>query len=118
LDLNAEVKMNSAWEMIRENINISANERLGYFELKKHKPWSNKGCSKLLDQRKQVKLHLLQDPSEINGDNLINVKHEASRYFRHKKDKMNELAIKRGYQPTNNLVKDEIGNLMQIPTIF
>jgi hypothetical protein len=30
----------------------------------------DKGCSKLLDQRKQAKLQLLQDPSEINGDNL------------------------------------------------
>jgi hypothetical protein len=33
-----EVEINSAWETIRENIKISAKERLGYFELKKHKP--------------------------------------------------------------------------------
>jgi hypothetical protein len=31
-DLDAEV------ETIRENINISAKESLGYFEMKKHKP--------------------------------------------------------------------------------
>jgi hypothetical protein len=42
-------------------------------------------------------LQWLQDPSEINGDNLNNVRHEASRYFRNKrrehlKDKFNELA--------------------------
>jgi hypothetical protein len=42
-------------------------------------------------------LQWLQDPSEINGDNLNNVKHEASRHFRNKKreylkDKINELA--------------------------
>jgi hypothetical protein len=37
-DLDAEVESNSAWETIRENINISAKESLGYFELKKHKP--------------------------------------------------------------------------------
>jgi hypothetical protein len=48
-------------------------------------------------QRKQDKLQLLQDPSEINGDNLNNVRREASRYFRNKKreclkDKINELA--------------------------
>jgi hypothetical protein len=64
---------------------------------------------------------LLQDPSEINGDNLNNVRCEASRYFRNKKrespkDKINELAMnsknknirdlyrginefKKGYQP-------------------
>jgi chemotaxis methyl-accepting protein methylase len=73
-------------------------------------------------------LQRLQDPSEINGDNLNNVRHEASRHFRNKKreylkDKINELArnsknknirdlyrgineFKRGYQPRNNLLKD------------
>jgi hypothetical protein len=45
----------------------------------------------------QAKLQWLQDPSEINGDNLNNVRHEASRYFRNKKreylkDEINELA--------------------------
>jgi hypothetical protein len=38
-DLDAEVEINSAWEMIRENIKILANESLGYCEAKKHKPW-------------------------------------------------------------------------------
>jgi hypothetical protein len=58
-DLDAEEEINSGWEMITENINISAKESLGYFELKKHKPWLKKGCSKLLDQRKQAKLQWL-----------------------------------------------------------
>jgi hypothetical protein len=79
-------------------------------------------------------LQWLQDPSEINGDNLNNVIREASRYFRNKKrgylkDKINELAtnsknknirdlyrgidgFKSGYQPRNNLVKDENGDLL------
>jgi hypothetical protein len=43
-DLDAEVEINSAWEMIRENIAISAKENLGYFELKKYNPWFDKGC--------------------------------------------------------------------------
>jgi hypothetical protein len=51
-DLDAEVEINSAWETIRENIKISAKESLGYFELKKHKPWFDNGYSELLDQRK------------------------------------------------------------------
>jgi hypothetical protein len=54
-----------------------AKESLGYFELKKHKPWFDEGCSKLLDERKQAKLQWLQDTSEMNVDNLKNV-----RYFR------------------------------------
>jgi hypothetical protein len=33
-DLDAEVETNSAWETIRENIKISANESVGYYELK------------------------------------------------------------------------------------
>jgi hypothetical protein len=37
-DLNAEVEINSGWEMISVNINISTKTSLGYFELKKHKP--------------------------------------------------------------------------------
>jgi hypothetical protein len=66
-------------------------------------------------------LQWLQDPSEINGDDLNNVRREDNRYFRNKKreylkDKINELAtkskkknirdlyrgineFKRGYQP-------------------
>jgi hypothetical protein len=97
--------------------------------LKKHKSWYGKGCPKLLDQRKEAKLQWLQNTSEINWDNLTNVRREASRHFRNKKweylkDKINELArnsknknirnlyrgmneFKRCYQPRNNLMKDE-----------
>jgi hypothetical protein len=53
--------------MIAENIKISAKESLGYYELKKHKPWFDVGCSELLDQRKQTELQWLQDPGKING---------------------------------------------------
>jgi hypothetical protein len=128
-DLDTEVEINSAWETIRENINISARESLGYFELKKHKPWFDEGCSELLLQMKQAKLQWLQDPSEMNGDNLNNVRREASRNFRNKKreylkDKIKDLAMnsknknmrdlsreinefKWGYQPRNNIGKDE-----------
>jgi uncharacterized protein YaaR (DUF327 family) len=112
--------------MIRENIKISAKESLGYYELRKHKPWFHEACSKLVDQRKRAKLQWLPDPIEINGDNLRIARCEASRYFRNKrreylKDNINELAtnsknrdlyrgineFKRGYQLKNNLVKDE-----------
>jgi hypothetical protein len=37
-DLDAEVEINSVWEVIRDNIKISAKESLGYYELK-HKAW-------------------------------------------------------------------------------
>jgi hypothetical protein len=95
-DFDAQVEINSAWETIRENVNMSFKESPGYFELKKPKPWFNEGWTKLLDQRIQAKVQWLRDPSEINGDNLNNVRCESSRYFRNKKreylkDKINEL---------------------------
>jgi 50S ribosomal subunit-associated GTPase HflX len=34
-DLDTEADINNAWEMIRENIKISAKECQGYYELKK-----------------------------------------------------------------------------------
>jgi hypothetical protein len=55
-DLDTEVEINSAWETIRENIKILAKESLGYYDLRKHKPWYDEGCSKLVDQNKQAKV--------------------------------------------------------------
>jgi hypothetical protein len=60
----------------------------------------------------------LQNPSEINGDNMNNVRCEASRYSTNSKNnnirdlhrRINE--FKRGYQPGNNLAKDENGDLL------
>jgi hypothetical protein len=83
--LVAVVNINIAWEMIRENINILAKESVSYYELKKYKPWFDEGCPELLDQRKQAKLQWLHDPSEINGENLNNIRHESTTYFRDKK---------------------------------
>jgi hypothetical protein len=70
----------------------------------------------------------------VNGDNLNNVRREASGHFRSKKreylkDKINELAtnsknknirglyrgineFKRGYQPRSNIAKHENGDLL------
>ncbi|PNF19361.1 hypothetical protein B7P43_G06727 [Cryptotermes secundus] len=113
---------------------MSAKESLGYYEPKKHKPWFDEGCSKLLDQRKHTKLQSLQDPNELNGDNRNNIRCETSRHFRNKKreylrDKIDEFAMnsknknirdlyrgmhdfKRSYQPSSNLVKDGNGVLL------
>jgi hypothetical protein len=91
----------------------------------------------LVGQRKQAKLQWLQDPREANEDNLIDVRREARRHFRHKKreylkDKNNELEsngknknirdwyrgmneFKKGYQPRINLVKNGRGHLLADP---
>jgi hypothetical protein len=113
--------INRAWDNIKENIKILAEESLGYCESKYRKPWFDVECSKLADRRKQAKLQWLQDPSEANEDNLSDVRREVSRHFRNKKreylkDKINELEsnsknknirdlyrgineFKKGYQP-------------------
>jgi hypothetical protein len=79
----------------------------------------------------------LQNPRQINGDNLQNLQHETSTTFRNKKreyleDKINELEtnsktkntgelyrgmneVKKGYQPRINIIKDENGNLQADP---
>jgi hypothetical protein len=80
--LDTEVEINSAWETIRENIKISAKRS---FRIEEAKPWFDEEWSKLLDKRKQAKLQWLQDPREINGDNLNSIRREASKHFKNKK---------------------------------
>jgi hypothetical protein len=99
-NLNAEVDIASALEVIRQNIQISAEESLGYHELKMYKLWFDEARSKLLDQRQQATLQWLRDPREVNGDNLNNVRRKAVRHFRNKKseylkEKINELVTNR-----------------------
>jgi hypothetical protein len=129
--------INRAWDSIRENLEILAQESLGYCESKHCKPWFDEECSKLIDRRKPTKPQWLQDPSEVNEDNLSDVRREASRHFRNKKreylkDKIIELEsnsknknirdmyrdvneFKKGYKPGTNLVKDERGDLLADP---
>ena len=76
----------------------------------------------------------VQDPEEINVDNLKNVRREASRHFRNKKKAYLKAKIKeretnsknksirdfcrdihdfkQGYQPRTNILKDEKGDLI------
>jgi hypothetical protein len=79
----------------------------------------------------------LQNPNQIDGDNLQNLRWETSRTFRNKKreylkGKINELEtnnknksirdlyrgineLKKGYQPRINIIKDENSNLLADP---
>jgi hypothetical protein len=86
---------------------------------------------------KKAKSQMLQNPSQINGDNLKNLICETSRTFRNKKreylkGKINELEtnnknknirdfyrgineFRKGYQPKINIIKDDNGNLLADP---
>jgi hypothetical protein len=44
--------INRAWENIKENIKISAQETLGIHERKQHKPWFDAECAEFLDKMK------------------------------------------------------------------
>jgi hypothetical protein len=49
---------------------------------KAYKPWCDEKSSELIYQRKQAKLQWLQNPSQINGHNLQNLRRETRRTFR------------------------------------
>jgi hypothetical protein len=126
--------INNAWESIRENIKTSAIDNLGYQKPKHNKSWFDDECLKLIDQRKQAKLQWLQNPSQVNGNSLQNLRRETSRNFRNKKreylrGKINELEtnnknknirylyrdineFKKGYQLRISITKDETGDML------
>jgi hypothetical protein len=72
--------------------------------LKFNKPWFDDECSRLTNQRKQAKLQWLQNPTQINGDNLKNLRRETARIFRKKKREY--LKGKVHYLETNNKNKN------------
>jgi hypothetical protein len=124
---------------VRENIKTSAKDNLGYHRLKQNKPWFDDDCLKLIYERKQAKLQWLQNPSQINRDNMKILRHETSRIFRNKKreylkGKTNELEtnnksknirdlyrgineFKKGNQPRINVINDQNDNLRADPQI-
>ena|SRR5215469_5600541 len=76
--------INSASENFKQNIKTSAKESLCVHELKQHKLWFDEECLGFfcLDQRKQAKMQLVQDPNQSSLDNLNNVRYDASRDLR------------------------------------
>jgi hypothetical protein len=61
-------------------IQLEPKKSLGYIELKQHSSWFGEEFSELLIQRKEAKPQWLHDHSQVNGDNLNNVRREAGRY--------------------------------------
>ena len=76
--------INITWEIIKENIKISAKESLGLHKFKQHKPWLDEECLHFLDQRKQAKMKCLRDPNQSIVDNLNHVRREARKHLRYK----------------------------------
>jgi len=132
--LSDDEDISRVWENIKENIKTLARESLSLQELRQHKPWFVEECFCFLDQRKQAKVQWLKDPSQNNVDNLNNVRRDASRHSRNKKEEYLKAKIeefennskiknimelyrgiidfKKGYQPRTNIMKDEKGDLV------
>jgi hypothetical protein len=51
-------------------------------------------------------LQWLQDPSEINGDNLSNIRRETNRHFRNKKRDMKKKTDELATNSKNNNIRD------------
>jgi hypothetical protein len=114
-NLNVSQDIYRAWENIKENIKISAEESLGLHKRKQHKPWFDAECAEFLDKRKQAKIQWLQNPNQNNAGNLHNVRREASRHFRKKKKeylkaKINELET----NSRNKNIRDLYGGSMSV----
>ena len=58
-NLSDSEDINRSWEKFKENIKISAEESLGLYELKQHRPWFDGECLGFLDQKKQAKMQWL-----------------------------------------------------------
>ena len=74
-----------AWQNVKENIKTSAKESLRLHVLQQHNPWFDEECLRCLDQRKQDKMHWLQDPSQSSVDNPKNVRRETRRHSMEKR---------------------------------
>jgi hypothetical protein len=136
-NVDESMDINSAWENIRDHTETSAEEYLRYHRLKRNEPWSDDECSKFTDQRNQVKFQWLQDPGQINGENMLNLRRETNRIIKKKKreylkDKINKFGtnnkdknirhlyrgtneFKKGYQPRIKIIKNENGHLLAQP---
>jgi len=113
-DDDDDVDINTDWDIIRENMKASATKNLRYYELKQHKPRCDEDCSQLLDEAKWVKLQRLQNRSQTNGDNLNNVRSEASRNTKKKTERIsgrknNELETNR----KNKHIRDTYGDISE-----
>jgi hypothetical protein len=74
---------------------MSSKESLGQYEREHNKIYFDKECSTFVSRRKRVKLQRLQDPKQINTDNLNDLRVETStrRYFGKKERLLKGLLI-------------------------
>ena len=115
-------------------IKVVTGESIGYYEVKKKKPWFDDDCSNVVERRKQAKLKFLQDPTHLNRDKYHTGKRESSRALRNKKrDYLKEKLIeidtnrknknirdlykgikdfKKGYQARVNVIKNQNEELL------
>ena len=96
---------------ISDNIKGAAGESIGYYKVKKKKPWFDDDCSNVVERRKQAKLKFLQDPyTKRNRDNYHTERRETCHTLRNKKrdylkGKLNEIETKSKNKNIRDLYK-------------
>ena len=78
-------EVDDTWENITDNIKVAAGESIGYYQVKKKKPWFDDDGSNVVQRRKQAKFKFLQDPTQLNMDNYHTERCETSHTLRNKK---------------------------------
>ena len=85
-NLNVSEDINRTLENVQDYIKTSATEIIGVYKLKQHKSLFDEECSRFLYQRKQATMQWSQHPNQSNEGNQNNVRCEASRHFRNKRE--------------------------------
>ena len=85
------VDVNDTWENIRDNIKVAVGESMGYYQVKKKKPWFGDDCSKVVERRKKAKLKFLQYPTQLNRDNYNIERRETRQKRDYLKGKLSEI---------------------------
>jgi hypothetical protein len=78
-NIHTEVDVNKARETVKREYQSFCTDSLGYYELKKNKPWFDERCSELLGTSE---IAVVTGSKGSKGDNLNNITRETSRQFK------------------------------------
>ena len=114
-DSNHKGNVQTAWEDIGDDINISAKEDQGDYERKQHKLWFDRERSNNIS-KEAGQLQWLHDPKQYNADNLNNVTRGTRRHFMNKTwENLNRTSVVKG--ETGDMLVDHHSLIFMDPCI-
>jgi RNAse (barnase) inhibitor barstar len=78
--------VDNLWNDIENSVEMAAAEVLGFEERKTGKKWFNEQCKKASNERDNVRIKMLKDPSEENKRIFSDRQRETKQLFRKKKN--------------------------------